>query len=230
MRSSRPCAVLTPGLAALVLCLLPAAASAQSVTGRVLDSTTRRPLAHVTVTLVDSAGRPAARAETLPDGVFYLDAPAPGSYALDFAAAGAPAMRTPARPLAAGQEAQIEFVLAPPSAPPAVDPGAPSPAAVLLGEWYDPQPRGWPELELRIDRAVGDSVFGELTEKGSTTMSFVVRGKYMAPRVELRVARVGLPEARITGVLRDGYIVGQHIENRDWEHLLPAIRFGRQKY
>ena len=217
-------------LAALVLSL-PVAASAQSVTGRVVDSTTRRPLAHVTVTLVDSAGRSAARVQTLPDGVFYLDAPAPGSYALDFAPAdGWPAMRTPARVLAAGQEVQAEFVLAPPPAPSPSDAAVPRAAAVLLGEWYDPQPRGWPELRLRIDRAVGDSVFGELTEMGRTPMGYVVRGRYSAPRVELRVARPGLPEAHITGVLKDGYIVARHIENTGWDHLLPAIRFGRQKY
>src|SRR5690242_14282518 len=107
MRSSRPGAALC-ALASLTLLAAPRGAAAQSVTGRVLEATTRRPLARVVVSLVDSAGRTAARAQTLPDGVFYLDAPAPGSYALDFAPAdGWPAMRTPARVLAAGQEAQV---------------------------------------------------------------------------------------------------------------------------
>ncbi len=62
----------------------PAALAAQTVTGRVVDSASRRPLARLTVRLVpdtDSARDPVyATTETASDGVFTMMAPAPGRY------------------------------------------------------------------------------------------------------------------------------------------------------
>src|SRR4051812_44349973 len=174
-------------VAALALSLVPAVAPAQSVAGRVLEAATHRPLGGVTVTLVDSTGRPAARTYTLADGIFYLDAPSPGSYALDFVPVdGTRPVRAPARLLAAGQEAQVEFGLDPPIAPPPAPTPSTDAAAPLLGEWFDPQPRGWPELQLRLDRVAGDSVFGEFTALAPLdAITLAVRGRLTGSHVEL---------------------------------------------
>jgi hypothetical protein len=219
-------------LAVLALSLAPALASAQSVAGRVLEATTRRPLGGVTVTLVDSAGHAAARTYTLADGIFYLDAPSPGSYALDFAPVdGRSPVRTAARLLASGQEAQVEFVLDPPSPPPPLEEPAPMDAAApLLGEWFDPQPRGWAELQLRFDRVKGDSIFGEITALERIPITLVMRGKLTGLHLELRAARPGLHDLVLVCELRNGFIIAQRREGKDWEHLLPLMRFSRQRY
>jgi hypothetical protein len=217
------------------LALAPAAASAQSVAGRVLAATTRRPIGHVAVTLLDSAGRPAARAETDAEGVFYVDAPAAGSYALDFAPAdGSPPLRTPARPLAVGQEVQVEYVLAPPqpTAPPAAAAAAAtSEVALLLGVWHDPQPYGWPELELRLERQSGDSVFGELLVRERTPYTLAVRGRYAASHLELRAWALGeYRELVIVGEFHGHYITGRRRYNASFDHYFPAINFRRRRY
>ncbi len=64
--------------------VLPAVLAAQTVMGRVVDSATHRPVAGLAVRLVatvDSArDTVVASTQTAADGVFYLDAPKPGTY------------------------------------------------------------------------------------------------------------------------------------------------------
>jgi hypothetical protein len=62
------------------LALSPSQGSAQRVSGRVTDETAGRPLPEATVTLVDSAGRTAARAVTDGDGAWSLRAPLVDAY------------------------------------------------------------------------------------------------------------------------------------------------------
>lgn len=103
--------------AALLLATVPALAAAQSVAGRVREDGTRRLLAGVAVALLDSAGFAVAKTTTDGAGDFFLDAPAPGRYALAFAWAGATLTSAP-RALARGEDVQVEYFLAPTTAPP----------------------------------------------------------------------------------------------------------------
>mgnify|MGYP006305718987 FL=1 len=68
-------------LALLGLVLLPGAAAAQQVQGRLLDDADARPLAGAWVTLVRD-GENVARAVTRVDGGFRIIAPTPGRYLL----------------------------------------------------------------------------------------------------------------------------------------------------
>ncbi len=77
MRNRRvPCAV---RLAAFLL-VVPTSVHAQTVSGRVLDSLTKRPVQTAVVTLLDSAGTPVDRGDSDTAGFFLLRAPRPGRF------------------------------------------------------------------------------------------------------------------------------------------------------
>lgn len=67
-------------LAALLIPSVPVSATAQQVTGRLVDETTGEPLRAAFVVLLDSAGVERAGILTNPDGRYLLRAPEPGRY------------------------------------------------------------------------------------------------------------------------------------------------------
>jgi TonB family protein len=95
-------------------------AEAQSFVGRVVEGdSVRRPIAGVAVALTDSAGREVATGTTNALGLFYLDAPAPGRYAVVLTRPGGAPYSLEPREVAAADEVQVEYVLPPDVAVPA---------------------------------------------------------------------------------------------------------------
>ena len=82
--------------AALLLAMgaLPTAAAAQTVTGRVVDGRTERPVVGASVVLVDPAGDDVLRVESGPEGRFTLPVPGAAPHTLRVEALGYAALRT----------------------------------------------------------------------------------------------------------------------------------------
>jgi hypothetical protein len=59
-------------------------AGAQMLGGTVVETSTKRPMPGVTVTLVDAKAKRVAATKTDSSGTFYLDAPNPGDYSVAF--------------------------------------------------------------------------------------------------------------------------------------------------
>jgi Carboxypeptidase regulatory-like domain/TonB-dependent Receptor Plug Domain len=108
-RPKRPSRVPRVVLLALVL-LIPFAASAQTVEGRLVSRETEAAVAGGTVRLVDADSQVVGQSLTASDGVFLLRAPAPGRYFLLASAPGHETSETDAFALDAGGR-RVTFVI-----------------------------------------------------------------------------------------------------------------------
>jgi hypothetical protein len=96
---------------AAALALAPPLAS-QAVVGKLVEEGSRAPVAAVLVSLVDSAGRAVATAQTSADGGFMLAAPAAGTYRVRAERGGRAAVESEALALAPGAPHALEIVTA----------------------------------------------------------------------------------------------------------------------
>jgi len=98
----------------LIVSLLapPARAQTGAITGRVTDSTAQAPVGGARVQAT-SAGRPAARTLTGPDGAFRLERLAPGTYSLSVTRIGYDPAAVPSVTVRAGETATVAVSLTP---------------------------------------------------------------------------------------------------------------------
>lgn len=88
-------------------------ASAQRLTGVVLDEAREVPLPSVAVTLLDKGGTRRAGVLTDSMGSFVLEAPEPGEYSIEAARYGYETTRSPLLAVGSGQSAPLEILLRP---------------------------------------------------------------------------------------------------------------------
>ena len=139
--------------------MLGAPARAQVIGGRVVDSTSRKPISRVSVQLVDVSGiSSTVVAETDSAGEFYLDAPRAGRYRLFFKAVPNDWMFGDSVGLAAGDFVQRQYVLNLPRDPVFLESEVDKPVAPAPGNKGPLYPR-----ELR-----------EAQQEGEVRVQFVV--------------------------------------------------------
>lgn len=124
--------------------LAPGAASAQSLSGVVVENGTRRHLAGVQLLLLDADGR--TRAETISDdsGGFHIQAPEPGRYVITGGLIGFATIRSDLLELGRGEELLVEIVMDVEAVPlaPLVVTGRNSDMNPQIAEFYDRLERG----------------------------------------------------------------------------------------
>ena len=108
--SPSPSSVRAASLAcSLVLCAGAApAAAAQTIGGQVVELDTKKPVAGAAVALVNDSALVVATTTASPDGAFYLDAPAPGTYRVVLFVAGG-SFVSPSVQLEAGKTKEQQF-------------------------------------------------------------------------------------------------------------------------
>lgn len=124
--------------------LVPAAASAQAISGVVVENGTDRSLAGVHLVLLDADDL--ARAETLSDdsGGFHIEAPAPGSYRITADLIGFATIRSDLLEIGRGEELLVEVVMDVEAVPlaPLVVTGRNETMSRYLDEFYTRMERG----------------------------------------------------------------------------------------
>ena len=100
-----------PVITSALSLLLTAALDAQTVTGRLLEQLTNRPIVAAFVLLIGTDSTEVGRSLTDGLGRFSLQAPGPGSYALKSAVIGFRSTITPRFDLPAGQDVEVDFAI-----------------------------------------------------------------------------------------------------------------------
>lgn len=138
------------------------AADAQIVRGQVVDSLTRRPLVHATVSLIDSTGREILSAVSDPEGLFLVRAPAAAPYRLRVESEGYVPSTFPRFQIAPNQTLAYMLLVAPTGTPTHVSddivsamveracPGATPGHPIIVGLVQDSEARPVPGARVRF--------------------------------------------------------------------------------